>query len=72
MHRSLSARVAGLRAGQVVRIRETSDGIEVSGCNPVAEQIVMDGLQYTASGRLMVRPDSLAVRSGAQFRIRSR
>jgi hypothetical protein len=68
-YRSLNAQVAGLQVGQVVRVSQGPDGIEVSGVNPVAEQVVHDALCYDAAGRLRVRPDSLVAKSGVQVRI---
>ena len=70
-YRSLNHQVAGLRQGQLVTILECNGEITISGCNDFAAQTVRDALYYVPYNggiRLRVRPDSLAARSGAQFR----
>ena len=69
-YRSPACRAVGLAQGQVVKVAVDELGISVSGVNPLAESVVLEGVCYHPSGNLMVHPDSLLSRSGAQVRIR--
>jgi hypothetical protein len=68
-YRSLNAKAAHLQASRVIRVSIGPDGIEVSGCDPIAEQVMHDSLVYDARGRLRIHPESLVAKSGVQVRI---
>ena len=71
MYRTLTHKAIGLRQGQVIHIVDGPLGIEVKGCNELAELVVRDALQYVPHNgglRLRVIPDTVAGHSGAQFR----
>jgi len=69
-YRSQNAKALGLRQGQIIEVRETDMGLEVTGVNASARQAVIDGVQYDWQGRLRLRSGSLLARAGVQLRTR--
>ena len=75
MYRTLTHKAIGLRQGQVVRIVDGPDDIEIKGCNDLAEAVIRDALQYVPRNgglRLRVVPDTVAGQSGAHGHASSR
>jgi len=67
-YRSLAAKALGLQQGQIVSVRMTQTGLEVKGVDPSLRPIVVDGVQFDASGKLRLRRGSLLQLAGVQLR----